>query len=400
MSRLHALTLHRPVGVALALAAAMALAACSTPFRPPKFAARDGGSTDFPGIAQLVADAPSQTLDVLLVHGMCTHDGEWATHAIGRLDRQLGGSGTPAVSEHAVPDTKITLYRATLAGPGGTVRANALLWSPIVTPLKQQLCFDQTEKSARCRSARPVAPAYPYQRAALNADLKDGLLDDCLADVLVYQGRSRKAISEQIQLAILATASEANLDGKAAARAAAAAQRGLVIVTESLGSKITFDAIHALIFNPQEDEAMQTAGKQTLARTVQIFMAANQLPMLALADQTLPGTPQPRSAEYEFPKDPLAALMQMMKNTIKSKGAASLGDSTPQVIAFTDPNDLLSWILVPSTQAGDYAVVDVVVSNAPTLLGQFESPDAAHRDYLTNDDVIKLITHGHGQSAQ
>lgn len=393
------LTFGRANRFALVLAAAMALTACSTPFHPPQFAARAGGSTDFPGIAQLVAASPSQTLDVLLVHGMCTHDGDWAINAIGKLDKHLGGSGAPPVSEHLIPGTNVTLFRASLANPGGTVQANALLWSPVVTPLKQQLCFDQTVKSASCRRAQPAAKDYPHERAALNAGLKDALLDDCLADVLIYQGRSREAISGQIQQAIVAAASEANLGGKSAARAAAATRRGLVIVTESLGSKITFDAIHALIFGTQADAAMQAAGEQTLARTVQIFMAANQLPMLALADQTLPGMPQPRGAGYNFPEDPLAALMRMVKEPTKSDGARTLGISPPQVIAFTDPNDLLSWILVPSTQAGDYAIVDVIVSNAPTIFGQFESPDSAHRDYLTNEDVITLITHGHRQSA-
>src|SRR4051794_13631180 len=58
------------------------LAACSTPYRPA-VVVRD--STPFPGIVNLVQAGSKRPLDVILVHGMCTHDAAWANHGIDRI---------------------------------------------------------------------------------------------------------------------------------------------------------------------------------------------------------------------------------------------------------------------------------------------------------------------------
>lgn len=70
------------------------------------------------------------------------------------------------------------------------------------------------------------------------------------------------------------------------------------------------------------------------------------------------------------------------------------------MVAFTDPNDLLSYRLLPARYAApDVAVADVLVSNARTWLGLIENPVAAHMNYLANPDVGKLITCGFPQVA-
>jgi len=63
---------------------------------------------------------------------------------------------------------------------------------------------------------------------------------------------------------------------------------------------------------------------------------------------------------------------------------------------FTDPNDLLSYRLLPARYAApDVAVADVLVSNARTWLGLVEDPVAAHLDYLENPEVGELIACGY-----
>jgi hypothetical protein len=65
------------------------------------------------------------------------------------------------------------------------------------------------------------------------------------------------------------------------------------------------------------------------------------------------------------------------------------------VVAFTDPNDLLTYRLLPARYAApDVAVADVLVSNARTWLGLLENPMAAHLDYLANPHVGELIACG------
>ena len=61
---------------------------------------------------------------------------------------------------------------------------------------------------------------------------------------------------------------------------------------------------------------------------------------------------------------------------------------------------LLSYVLVPSPWASDLDVVDVVVSNAGTVLGLFAMPTTAHGGYRSNPAVRRLIGCGNPASAK
>ena len=73
--------------ISLALLA-VALAACSTPYHPPQFL--DPG-TSFPGLIDLAAQSQGKAVDVLLVHGICTHDERWAHDTVAQLAQSLAG---------------------------------------------------------------------------------------------------------------------------------------------------------------------------------------------------------------------------------------------------------------------------------------------------------------------
>jgi hypothetical protein len=65
------------------------------------------------------------------------------------------------------------------------------------------------------------------------------------------------------------------------------------------------------------------------------------------------------------------------------------------LVAFNDPNDLLSYRLLPSRYATeDVAVADVLVSNDKTYIGFVERPDTAHTEYTANKDVATAIACG------
>lgn len=54
----------------------------------------------------------------------------------------------------------------------------------------------------------------------------------------------------------------------------------LILITESLGSKIMFDALNAMLERKEPATARSAA-----SRLVQVFMVANPLPIVGLADQ-------------------------------------------------------------------------------------------------------------------
>jgi hypothetical protein len=365
------------------LALLLFVSACSTPYKPPVFVSNTG-SADFNGIASYLSkDRP---VDLVVVHGMCTHDASWAREAVQGIFSALGeDAGRVQLQERAVEGTGIFLYQQTLETSRGALRANAIVWSPLTTPLKSQLCFDQTNKSPTC-PPEEAKKAYPYRRAMLNRTLKDTILDDCLSDAVIYQGKARDDISEQMQRAMIDTVATSGGQAKASRVAAVVPQQlPLVVVSESLGSKVAFDALYKLAKRSET----AAAGERTWNRIAHIYMGANQLPILALADKRLDGTAAMLREMDAYPEDPIAALVNRRQSSM-----LEAKNSAPQVVAFTDPNDLLSYILVPSPNAAPYPAVDVIVSNGTTYLGLVELPNIAHLGYRKNLEVQRLIACG------
>ena len=63
------------------------------------------------------------------------------------------------------------------------------------------------------------------------------------------------------------------------------------------------------------------------------------------------------------------------------------------MVAFVDPNDLLTFRLLPKSDHG--RVIDFVVSNADTYLGYAEPPDRAHCSYIANGYVMHAVVFGY-----
>lgn len=160
--------------------------------------------------------------------------------------------------------------------------------------------------------------------------------------------------------------------------ASASAEEPLAVITDSLGSKVLFDAL-----DDQVDKGAGTArsaGIRTRQRIGLVFMRANQLPLLALAD------PERRES------DPLKSLSSERSPVL---GAARFQRT---VVAFSDPNDLLSYPLLGSSyrnpQWSGVKFADVLVSNDRSWLGLIENPWTAHTAYEKNRDVTRLMLHG------
>jgi hypothetical protein len=345
------------------------LAACATPYRPP-VVVRD--SATFPGIAGIVAFAGARPVDVILVHGMCTHDKAWAERQIDRIagivEEHGPAQAAPAAAATPAAPARIEIVERTRRLAGGTVRFHALVWSPLTAGLKHQLDFDLTGTPTDCTGAGECKP----RRAWLNGYVKDNLLDDCLSDAVIYEGASHVAIRDAM-VETLAHLLDSNPDSEAP----------LVVVAESLGSKMLFDALSAMLESWQPQT--RALGQQAARRLGLLFMAGNQLPILGLAEQSA----GPRAIPTQ---DALQHFLDLRRRQPNRRTEAL---QRLDVVALTDPNDLLSYRLLPARYAApDVAVTDVLVSNDKTWLGWIENPMTAHLDYLANPDVGTLIACG------
>ncbi len=425
----------------LVLAAAFALAACAEPYDPPQVfdesfseagsVTNEVPSQGFAGLADLAqlnkpAGGEALPIRVMWTHGMCSPpDGTdpqnprawWETRTRDLLAAYPGARRTdaPAVIEKLPSGSR--LIKETLSVPGrqpGTSRTIEFWffeWSPITLPFKPRKFGDIESGKGN---------DYRYTRATLNASLKQGLIKDCFVDVVVYLGKNGDFIRSDAQMAVCEL-----LDGRfdpATGCAGASDARYTALISESLGSTILFDAfrslrldyvvarrdaVERLLENAPETKAANRGGavrtnkpsatartyranmasanatmrranansanvSSAMASLTSFFMLANQLPLLRFAGN--------RSLE-EF----VTGATEMRK---PGEGAAAL-----TVVAFIDPNDLLSFRLLPKSDHG--RVIDFVVSNANTYFGYAELPDRAHCNYIANGYVMHAIVFGY-----
>jgi hypothetical protein len=276
-------------------------------------------------------------------------------------------------------------------------------WAPLTAPYKPTGARDPEN---------PPDNRYRYDRATLNENLKQGLVKDCFADVVMYLGKNGDPIRGDTQT-VLCEFFGGQLD-PATGCAGASAARATMLISESLGSSILFDGFRSLKFDymratpptaagtasasEKGPYAMRLGGKRavpgttdfaTRARTnsrdmttamtslTSFFMLANQIPLMSLANA-------PRSGNGITPLEEFIA------------GAAELrlGTAPPlTIVAFVDPNDLLSFRLVPKSDRA--RIVNFVVSNADTYAGYAERPDEAHCNYVRNAYVMHAIVFGY-----
>jgi len=87
----------------------------------------------------------------------------------------------------------------------------------------------------------------------------------------------------------------------------------------------------------------------------------------------------------------LAALLEAERARKETRPPRTL-------VAFTDPNDQLSYLLRPAGYGDAAATVDVQVSNAPAWLGLFANPWSAHTGYGATTEVMEKVVCGHPRS--
>jgi len=188
------------------------------------------------------------------------------------------------------------------------------------------------------------------------------------------------------------------------------------IVSDSLGSRVVFEALGCALDADGANadsgcEYLLTDRKFAAARlktlsdmassTTQVFMNANQLPFLALSNVRPPN-------ENEDEKDWLNRFPCESggPGLVRYLQGRKLLKEPVQIVAFTDPNDALSYHLTERfrkkcTHLGGNGYrpvefINVRISNVKWTFGIFANPNKAHSGgFRTNDDAIKLLVNGY-----
>lgn len=377
--------------VGLWIAVATGLAAVSSdvvPYATPMIEAPlVGDAGAFHGMLDLAESLPpGSSVRVLWTHGMCSHPPDWVDDRVERLAIAVGGT-SETVSDRTIGKHGASVRTERISTATRTIEVIFLTWSPLTASYKAALNrdFPTVDKGRR-----------PYARAVLNRDLKRGLVNDCLTDVVVYGGPNgngiRQAVSETMCEAL-----GGRLEGRLCDVAPDAAPAALALVTESLGSKLIFDAVLDM-WDAAENSSDGTAINRlagSLAATRVMYMLANQVPLLDSAGAPTIGGEPGLSAAAPGPRTSAGHAFDLLS---RARGLARQVSGPMTVVAFSDPNDLLSYRVVPADFPEDlreFRIVNVIVSNDATYFGFVERPDTAHCGYSWNPHVFGMLARGY-----
>ena len=369
----------RILKIASVAVAGFLLSFCASPYKIPEVdQLGSSGPLAFNGIADYLKQGDVR---IIWVHGMCDHDSGWAHERRDALYQAIGAAPAPPDDMHYGPGPYSV--RSTTYVGSSRLETNYPIWSPLSTAFKDRLRYDDSPPEGR----KPAPDEFPYQRASLNRSLKQTLMNRCLIDAVVYSGPNGNPIRDWMKAQICE-----GLGGAMNSRRCRMPEGGpaprTVLVAESLGSKVLFDALRSI----WDESGRSGRAAEQLASVQSVFLLANQIPLLDAADR--PATAIRKATVTGSQELDFLSVLSQARTAPTLKARAVLPDL--QVIAFTDPNDLLSYRLSGKGLHSDRVkVINVIVSNAPTYLGLFEMPDAAHCGYKWNRHVVGAVAFGY-----
>jgi hypothetical protein len=211
--------------------------------------------------------------------------------------------------------------------------------------------------------------ALPTKGAKINRYLKTFVLDWGFADAVMAVGPMRRLFLEGIGELILKSVRVGD-DGSRGESVTPATDQEFVIVAHSLGSYLMFSALD-IPPNPATPPKWRTEFDRVLTNTASAYFLANQVRLLELADL-----------------DASKNLNTHLKTWSDLRAAAH--KPTPQIVAWSDPSDLLTWS-VPELDPQSATVKNDNVKNAPHWFWLVENPSKAHTTYDQNKRVIGVL---------
>jgi len=327
---------------------------------------------------------------LLVVHGMGNHDSGYADPLMKILSADLGlvSQGASDSEDIRKDDFLYGVVRKENYLDGvGTLKLKLyeLTWSPAVIGLKEQAFqFDGT---------------LAKKRLLLNRDLKAGLLNQDLADAVLYTGKYRGHMQYPVMRAIQIIEHDGLGPGDE-----------LGIITHSLGSRMTFDTLNDMIEGipiqldgtpiPSEVDDNKRIATSVILHTKYFFMMANQLPLLALSDAEKPVGEKPTVRHHSMKK--FLQLRSLLKvESGKRLEPANNNEPTLHMIAFSDPNDLLTYPIDKANVVdGNSTALEVEITNVRISVARWgwfflvANPLTAHTGYFTDARTIHQIANG------
>jgi len=352
----------------------------------------------FTGIGHALESSKGET-KVLMVHGVGDHIPGYATEFLEKLGQELE---LPVQSKK---QKNITLTNPRdLSKNLGNLRISRLLnkqrtkellfyeltWSEITKAEKALLAFDNSGETS-------------FRRTEINNLMKQ-FANDTGPDPIIYLGKSRKDILTAFaQSFCWMTKGDWGVLPDNGSHACSSIYEtspeqilfdNYVLVSHSLGSRIAIDGMQFIAskltkYSGVMEEEMQLVIDALREKEIPIYMLSNQLPMLQLGRELPKITGQKQ--KFCEPNGEYYSKRMLSKTSI---------------IAFSDPNDILSYSIPPGFEdkyLDSSLCIDVtnIIINVASIvdifgLGKVANPLDAHIGYKTDDRVVALIAKGIG----
>ncbi len=341
-------------------------------------------------------------MKVLMVHGVGNHQAGYATQFYEKLAKELDLSVTSKMHKNIqlsnpnYPDKalgNLRIIRYLNKDQSQEMILYELTWSDITAKEKEVLAYDNSGQ-------------YSFRRAEVN-DLMKRFSNDTGPDPIIYLGESRKYILSSFAQSFCWMTSgdwdDLPTETKETCKSpsiTAINDDQYAFVSHSLGSRITIDGLQRIAtilggngskLDNQKWNNAKGIREAFQKKVVPIYMMSNQLPMLQLG-RKLP--------EVSGQKD------QYCKPTGDKYSQRTLA-KTP-IIAFSDPNDLLSYVIpqgfteryIDSRLCVDVTNININVAFVYDVfgIGKVANPMEAHIGYDTDDRVVALIAKGIGNA--
>ncbi len=365
----------------------LSIVGCSMPHSPVTL----DENTNFKGIKNIDGSNESKTT-VVMIHGMCEKRYDWALKQSNQFAKYVGNRDSPQIND-------LLYYYPKGVNVQGSPALRSYDYGDLTVYSYHYSDWNTIRKDLENDNASAKA----------NNKIKNKLVNGCLSDVTTYAGDKGAEIRFKLleSLYLINGSLNQNNDDR------------IIIISSSLGSKVLADVLllDSQMNIPKEPinnsnpafiedtlrkvDSYKANAKSLLQRADTIFMASNQLALLYPLQPTLrvsKNNSEKVRAEQEF-ADPLVYALDMVigeKLALKTRG----NKTKLTVVAFNDPNDLLSYpvpdeVLIPSDDASkNFTLYNINVSNDWTWFGLLVDPVKTHTGYLSNDDVIELISCG------
>lgn len=333
----------------------------------------ESNGTQFPGIHPAISN---KNTDVILVHGMCRKDSTWFEEHVTELSSAIAGSQVKYIglADNIITDDDLQVYHATVLTDSGSLNLYGIVYSNISEQQKTEL------KNAKVSG----------KQAWANRKIKNFSLNDCLADVVVYNGPSGKSIRSGVRSVLSQLNEDSDRDD------------AVVLLSESLGSKIVRDSL--LCDHDEEGVVALAKNGLSLLRRGEVFiMYANQIPFLDLASHESCNV-EPSANTFaafmdsETGRGDFSDILGLLSNDSFFESQGLIQEDAVENrywIAYSDPNDILSYRLDIDKYTDDgIEVTNVTVKNTRNWFGLFANPLKAHSGYRSNHTVKSMVLMG------